>query len=1050
MDHATRLFNKIKPLCTSLFKSSDPASVLKSLHQTLQSAPASAFTPSLIEYTFFPISHLLRKPPIPNHLLEQIFLCLSVLCAHWDLSTSPGVWTQLVILCNLAQGRDEETCLAACLTLRALLLPDVDHMLDPKNLPIIGKTLDTLLGYTISPNHALQVAALQVLFPITETFPSDHVPAVLPGVVSKMVRVAMGDKATSQTIGLALDVLAKVLERGIGDQVCIQTGAIRDYTSLDDLLASAPPDPDPDPGTAGSAPQRTPTWLNATSPQVHISLLSLSPLSSNPNPLTRLALVNLCTTLSQTCARSLEQSQPLLVTHLLVLAYPALESQAIPEDAQRALQSLKSVDVQVVAGIVSKALSLLPHRLSPVHHLTASSLAKQLVSACHVLPSSTVGALLGPGGGIEKWGRTLLSVIHFDSIERPIVPLLQQITGPEPLVEEEVPLTLEGLDVQTTNHIASLFRALGRRAGDQGVFAIEWFVGAGVGGSCAGLWCALWLLRGTQSQPPSHRVLKASKWIAKTLAEMWDDQFLPPLPPVQEEKLQVTEYVKGLNPLTTLLDRPSSTAPKKPRAKDDPKLHSDLAIRLIVTCHCILAASAPTISSSINPTYISSLAVNPSVTLLQYTIYPMLVQAKGLTEVSSALGYARVENMLLANFDYALEAVARRISVFGVYAAGLHLHHHRVSPSGSGASISLQAIHTLRTLVHLVGSQIVSRAGDVIDECFDRLDDFHGYERVVGALVGVLAEVVAVVGRDDDGTARDGEREEVAQDEYEGWEGFLKWWASRGKEEEEDKWEFEPSKGKEKEQDEEEPRQPDEPPPLPPTQSLTRQIISRCTYFLTHSSPYIRSQILQLLTTAAPTLRASALLPTIHASWPFILNRMEDSQVWVVVECVRLVEALVESVGEFMARRVWEDVWPRVEKMLKAQADRTLVKRSGPGIARGYETYGPRALADLHISILRTLAKAVQYVEPSDQAIWSLLLLARRFLARRGGGWGEKREEVCAAAVEMYKAVGKRNPDVVWLVLEGMKGRGGLPAFLKWEGEGDVFQSVEEVLKAID
>ncbi|CAE6407060.1 unnamed protein product [Rhizoctonia solani] len=1041
MDHPSGLFNKIKPLCTALFKSTSPTNVLATLYQTLKDAPPSAFTPSLIEYTFFPISHLLRKPRIPNHLLEQIFLCLSVLCAHWDLSHSPGVWTQLVVLCNLAQGKDEETCYAATLTLRALFQPDPGD-LEPKTLPILGKTLDTVLDYALSPNHALQVSSLEVLQRIIGAyFLSSHVPAVLPGVVSKMVRVAMGDKATSQAVTFALDVIGKVLERGIGDTVCIQSGAIRDYTSLDDLVSPLPAPSQPE---SPQTPHRTPTWLNATCPQVHISLLSLSPLSTHPNPLTRLALVNLCIGLTQTCARSLENTQPLLITHLLLLAYPALQGPTPAQDAQRALESLGSVNVQVVAGIVSRALSLLPHRLSPVHQTTASGLARQLVSACYILPSSTIGALLGPGGGIEKWGTTLLAVVRFEEGGR-IISLLNQTTDAVQ-EEEQALLTLEGLDTQTTDHISSVFCALGKKAGDEGVYAIEWFVGAGVGGSVAGLWCALWLLRGQQQQQrePSKRLVKATKWIAKTLSEMWDDRFLPPIPSAGEEreKLEVTEYIKGLNPLTTLLDRPSPSSTKP--NKESRNLHADLAIRLIITCHLILA-----------PIPTTTYATNPSITLLQHTIYPLLVERKGLGEVSLALGYARVENMLLANFDYALESVARRVSVFGVYAAGIHHSAPTVSAgpvTTFGPSISIQALQTLQTLVHLVGSQIVSRASDVIDECFDRLDDFHGYEIVVGALVGVLAEVVNVVGREDDGTARDDEREDVRTGhEEEGWEGFLKWWRQRGKEN--DEWEFDLGKDKDKEKEKEEEEEPksSDPPPLPPTQSLTRQIISRCTYFLTHPSPYIRSQILQLLTTAAPTLRASALLPTIHASWPFILNRMGDTQVWVVGQCARLVETLVECVGEFMARRVWDDVWPRFEKMLVSQADKTLVKR-GPGPSMGYETYGPRALSDLQLSILRTLAKAVEHVEPSDQAIWSLLLLARRFLSKRTSAarWGERKAEVYEAAVQMYKAVGKRNPDVVWLVLEGMKGGEGLPRFLKWEGGEDVFEGVEEVLNSLD
>ncbi|KAF8753999.1 HEAT repeat protein [Rhizoctonia solani] len=969
MHNPTGLFNKIKPLCTALFKSHAPTDVLAALYRILKDAPPTAFTPSLIEYTFFPISHSCESP-----------------------HSQPPTGTDLSLL-----EKDEETCYAAALTLRALFQPDPND-LDPKIIPVLGNTLDTILDYTLSPNHSLQVVSLEVLHRIINAyFPSSHIPAVVPGVVSKMVRVAMGDKATSQVITLALKVLEDILERGVGDQVCIQSGALRDYTSLDDLVSSPSP---PSSSAQSIEPQRTPTWLNATGPQVHVSLVSLSPLASNPNPLTRLALVNLCAKLAQTCGQSLENTQPVLVTHLLLLAYPALQgpTPTPPEDAQRALESLSWVNVQVVAGIVSRALSLLPHRLSQVHESTASSLARQLVSACHVLPASTIGALLGPGGGVEKWGAMLLSVVRFEVGERRVVPLVALDAGQ--VVEEEDEsgvFTLQGLDTMTTRHISSVFTALGKKAGDQGVYAIEWFVGAGVGGSVAGLWCALWLLRGHEMDCQD-----AERDVGRSVFAPSPDPASGAEEAGQErERLEVTEYVKGLNPLTTLLDRPfANSTVRSARLEETRNVHAHLAIRLIATCHTILARIPTTTLST--QTYPATHTTNPSVTLLQYTIYPLLVENKGLGEVSTALGYASVENMLLANFDYALESVARRVSVFGVYAAGC-------------IGILPRALETLRTLVRLVGSQIVSRASDVLDECFDRLDDFHGYEVVVGALVGVLAEVT-------------GHGEENAQGQEQVWEGFLKWWKDRGKEREE--WEFdlgEDDKGKDKDkdknegEDDEEPMSSD-PPPLPPTQSLTRQIISRCTYFLTHPSPYIRAQILTLLTTAAPTLRASALLPPSTPRGP----------------CVGLIETLVECVGDFMARRVWEDVWPRFEKMLSAQADRTIARRSGPVRAYGsYETYGARALSDVHVSILRTLAKAVEHVGPLIRRLDTLASCPAGFFRdalKEEGGESEN----------------KRNPDVVWLVLEGTKGGEGLPRFLKWDGEEDVQEGVQEVLNSLD
>ncbi len=48
-------------------------------------------------------------------------------------------------------------------------------------------------------------------------------------------------------------------------------------------------------------------------------------------------------------------------------------------------------------------------------------------------------------------------------------------------------------------------------------------------------------------------------------------------------------------------------------------------------------------------------------------------------------------------------------------------------------------------MVRLVGADIVDKAGDVVEECFDRLDEYHGYGVIVDGLIEVLAEVVKVI-----------------------------------------------------------------------------------------------------------------------------------------------------------------------------------------------------------------------------------------------------------------------------------------------------------------
>ncbi|KAG8763894.1 hypothetical protein FRC12_008363 [Ceratobasidium sp. 428] len=1145
---AKLIFVKLKPVCTELLRqssitlstASQTSSTLATLVSVLRDAPPSDLTPALIEYTFFPLSHLLRRNPIrtlPNHIIEQVFLVLSLLSEQWYWTCDPPVWEQLVILATSVLAgldtpdetkRDEETFIAAVQTLRALIRappaatptsPDLELNVSQStadaqsrfttvsshiSLPILGKSLDALLTHVYSPNLTLQSTSLDVLLVLVrDYFPEQHIPTILPGAVSAMCRVALS--ATRGTaIASALDILTAAIVRGLNDETCIKSGALRNIQSLDDFLPTSPsPSPSSQPPTTEmdpSATPRTPSWLTATSAQTHIALNTLTPLLTHANPTARTAFVKLCTSILQTTPRSLAQSQTLLLGHLLVLAYPALPSPnsnpnsnppaPAPEDSKLALTSLHTLLPSLsspLSALTSRALSTLPHRLAN-HTQSASLLARQLTTSSTLSPSFA-SSLLGPSGGIDKWGITLLHSIKLTS------PSVVVLINPARLIEpgggsdeqgayEEIGyprLQLRDADVETHTYIEEMFTAMGRAAGEGGMYAVEWFVGVGIAGvgerQIAAMWCALTILRGAVTgnggaRGTSGKMAKTARWIGRAVADLWDDAAslstseIPGAGETKEDTGQTldliqTEHIKGLNPLTTLLDRPSpsssSSHTNKKHTHNLQTQHTSLALHLLATSHSILS-NTPT-----------------SITLLQHTLYPLLqgllspvglvnmTAHAALSETAHALGYASPPNMLLANFDYALESVSSRLASFSLYAHAQISAPFASQPQPSNTSIpslSIQALQVLRALIRLIGRAIIDRAYDVLDECFDRLDDYHGYAVVVQALVDVLAEVVDAVGREDEGTARDGEREEVVgeveeEQGEERWDEFVKWFKERHITKPE-KWEFDPDEPDPelKPTDEETQQQENsfEPAPLSPTQSLTRTIIARATYFLTHPSPHIRARILTLLTTAAPTLRASALLPTIHASWPFILNRLEDKEMWVVARTCELVEVLSRHVGDFMARRVWDDVWPRFERMLKAQAHTTLTRTTAqrkpyPSRPNTMDDLGPLALGRLHLSILHTLTSAAAHVDPRDDALWSVLLACRRFLRK------EEREDVQVAVREMYVCVAKRNADAVWLVLSGMDGKGGegvkMPEFLKVDG-WDVRENVELVLSAID
>ncbi|KAG1859445.1 hypothetical protein C8R48DRAFT_774779 [Suillus tomentosus] len=59
------------------------------------------------------------------------------------------------------------------------------------------------------------------------------------------------------------------------------------------------------------------------------------------------------------------------------------------------------------------------------------------------------------------------------------------------------------------------------------------------------------------------------------------------------------------------------------------------------------------------------------------------------------------------------------------------------------------ATKVMAVLVRLVGADVVQKAGDVVEECFHRLDEYHGYDVIVQNLMGVLGEVIKVIEADE-------------------------------------------------------------------------------------------------------------------------------------------------------------------------------------------------------------------------------------------------------------------------------------------------------------
>ncbi|KAI0830566.1 armadillo-type protein [Trametes gibbosa] len=1094
--------------------------LLSQLRDTLRLVQNSGevLSPQTISYVFFPLSTILRRnelSTIPDRILESLLDVLALLCDSWWWTMDASVWEQVCMLCSAILGgidrkgkgkdRDDETKLASISCLWSLLRPrtaeeDPTNLLDggeharavfaafmtraqsPEFIPMLGQTLDSLLNTAASLHIPLQRISLKVTSTVVADYlPDDFVPSVLPGVVSSMSKVAMGAGtfkgwANGDIVAAALQILQCAIIRAIGDDVCLREGAAKSVIELEDLLVD---------GSASAlethplppyATRRTPSWLQATGAQLHMALNALSPLVKHPTPVALRGLATFSTEILSATTVTMPQSQSLLLSFLLSIRMSSFEAVSEHADSQlrQVLTSQSPAHQHIIRALFQIAqdhLTALPRLLLSHADARVEHSARILESLCGLANPSArsshpgvpaisvgVGKLLGPNTDVEKWGWSLLSTLEFDN--PPIVgtpaSTIQLMLENDPSSAHYVPfpeLTLRHVSSRAAYQaLERMFRALGATSGEECLFSVEWFVDVGHSGgsrrAVAALWVACRLMEGVgkvsldlhaSTSGPITRTKRLEKFarnLARRIGETWDDMDredlsgdLAPKEDADENNNVVVEHVRGLAIIRGLATSEPTQSSVPLQSTIQPMLHRGVSLQLLsITAGILEARFLP---------------------LLLHTLYPVLhgivsdslfvstSALAALNSITTSTSYATPANLLLSNFDYALDAVSRRLT---------------------RRWLDVDATKVLAVLVRLVGRDVVQKAGDVVEECFDRLDEYHGYEVIVDGLLEVLRDVVKVIEEDDDNSLSGAQCVPPLLsdmgDDAESLDGFTKWYAHR----------MEPKTPEESICDASYPQEPwakpeevaeadtfdatrpgdssaaDNSPTL--SQALTQQIVARSLFFLTHGSPQIRAQILLLLAHAVPVLPESALLPSVHQAWPFVLNRLGDAQTFVVSAAATLIAALTTHVGDFMHRRIWDDVWPQFRRLLRdlerADASNALAHRGhgAVGTESAY-THSHR----LYKAIIQTLTAATRGVQAQDAAIWEIIMLFRRFLSRHA------HEELQTCARELYGALRRANEDAVWLGLSGTLGWvGGPVAFLR-ESKWDMEDNVRAILR---
>ncbi|PPQ67347.1 hypothetical protein CVT24_011530 [Panaeolus cyanescens] len=1079
-----KYFQALKTICVPLFASSNlsPSStkevsaLLTNLLKTLQDVPPELLTQNLIQYTFMPVSMLLQRNPssdIPDQVLELIFQVITVLVESWWWFCDIKIWEQLFMLSGSVLGgierkglsgkstRDNETKTAAAQCLASLLRPRTEYDATTRHFapglrftrlqefqtfvqaqkfePILGQTLDWLLGTASMSHLPLQIVSLDDIGIIMDVyFPESLLPVVFPGVISTMTRICLGVSAgkgwaNSEAVSRALQVMQTTIPKAIGDEICSHYGLLSRVETLNDLFennANASP-------ASSSNKSRTESWLRGTSSQLHIALNSLSPLISHPAPIVLRSLSSLSGVLIRATGLTLPSSQPLLLSFLLVLSRSEYDS--VASQSKQELLQIMSKDFprhvflqQTLMDVLTTNLTSVPRLLSSqaeskLRHVAAQIEAICLLGCegdCAVGVARGIRKLLGPSGGVEKWGWQLLSAIFLDD---PGVIITPSSSGQLALESDphssswiyfpEIKLkNLSSRESQVA--LISMLHALGSAGGEECLYAIEWFTQLGRGGktdliSASALWCAARLLEGVSGVSVagdqssklatrlfSPRLQKEARSLVRSIAESWDQAHVSSSTPSSEpsdDEGHLFEHRKGLVPLSQslrLFQHSSSHQGKGVRQTYDyTHIHRALRLQLL------------SVATSITQSRSSTLFIHILYPILHSIVSPVsFLSATGLAAlrfITETASYASPANMLLANFDYILDAISRRFT---------------------RRWLDIDATKVMSIMVRLVGIDIVNRAEDLVEECFDRLDEYHGYSAIVDGLMEVLGQIVRIAEEEAkaEGSQRSSSGPEA--DRRVRLDDFLSYLPRRHEENHihedtshasspEQSLGDEPVEGNMSEGSDASAQEADQETPQTPAQIITQKIVRRSMYFLTHDSPTIRVQVLSLLTSSMPVLAQSELIPSIHSVWPFILNRLMDPETFVVSAAAELIEALSIFAGDLMFRKIWDDVWPKfrllLRKLTAADNDSAVVRRTGAVDSASAYSQSHR----LYKSILKTMTATLRGVHPHEPSLWEVLVTFRRFLSP------DAHLDLQLLAKQLYNQASTINPDMAWIVL---------------------------------
>ncbi len=846
---------------------------------------------------------------------EVIVRLLRELIQHgWKAKASPQLFQQLLIFILLIiggvpgqpkQGVPEETIIEGFRTLAALLgVAEPSHLAPPagspaevKAIPALAPSIEVILdGVTEGVIPQIQLEALQCLRAIFTSVRDNKLLAqVLPGTVSALTKVLSPPQANhsqKKVLISCLEVLKLVLTSVLGDI------RVRGLLKKPEQPVGTRAEATSEPGDLGSHGELTPSWLKATASQVKLALSAVLKLRAHEAEDVQLALRRLCLALLDECHASLADCQSILVETAMILE----NGDAPRSHLETNLQDLAGVYPELGDSIKSALynwITTLPRVVQSsderVKQLAIRSILRgSKLTAALQMDSSTLEDALG-----DSLRDSIITLVKGSKQARIVDDAGTEISTSTDLVRHGAelvtyaPVLLDSESQKTTRkEISSLITSIGSAAQQVKLAAsMLGYVRDSEGvDQIASFWLAFELLKATYAQSSEMDDF----FDLSSLGESRD----------REEAFQEL-YDFSASVLASHLDS----------VDEDWRLEG---IALEVT-----AFSASRLKLDFRPELIDVLY--PITTFLGSPVPQLRRHAiTTLNIIASSCGYDSVSDLIIDNADYMVNSISLRLNTFDI------------SPAST---------KVLTMVIRLTGPRLIPFLDDVVAAVFAALDNYHGYPIFVESLFSVLSEVVTQGIKSDalllePANATKSANHRKTPPTSPGIPGILQTLTARLDRAARSQAEatttplpahpqkpWGPPKSSqaqslldkltnpEEDDDEQQQDEPDEPSTqlsLSPTSSLLTKILTHTQNHLTSPSPTLRLNLLNLITTSAPTLSAStgeeAFLPIINALWPVLITRLRDTEGYVVVAACQALGAVCEAAGDFLASR-WKAEW---------------------------------------------------------------------------------------------------------------------------------------------